>query len=104
MKNIVFLLLLALSQSVFSYTFEREIHEIQVYTDRVRLNIGNSYGTCGARDGWWGWSTGSDRHKDWLSLALTAQAQSKKITVYDAHGSCAGPGGDTVELEGLFIK
>jgi len=87
-----------------SSSFTLEIVEIQVLSDRVRLALsGNAYGTCGVKEGWWGWSTTNERHQDWLSLALAAQAQGKRITVYDEQSSCQGPV-DVIGIEGLFIK
>jgi hypothetical protein len=86
-------------------SFERDVGEIQVYGDRVRIYIGVTYATsCGIADLWWGWSTSDPRHKDWLALALTAKTQGKKLVFYDAQDSCSGPGPDTIGIEGLFIK
>ena len=101
----ILILLLSLSSSVvYAGAFGKIIKELQVYEDRVRLNVGVTYGTCGSREGWWGWSTGNARHKDWLALALTAQAQRIEVIVYDAQDSCGGPASDITGLEGLFIK
>jgi hypothetical protein len=97
--------LLTVSQiAVAAYSFERSIVEIQVLSDRVRVYVGTTYGTCGVNEGWWGWSTSDPRHKDWLAVALAAQAQERPIVVHDTEGSCTGPGGDVVGLEGLSIK
>lgn len=100
--NVVVLLVAQVSFAGTS--FERAISEIQILSDRVRINIGVTYGTCGVAEGWWGWSISDPRHKDWLSMALSAQAQGRKITVFDDNGACAGPGSDTIGLEGMSIK
>lgn len=103
-SKIIFSLLLVPTLVSASSSFTLEIAEVQVFSDRVRLLLtGNAYGTCGAKEGWWGWSTAHERHSDWLSLALTAQAQGKRITVYDEQSSCQGPV-DAIGIEGLFIK
>lgn len=95
----------AASQSALaSWSFERSVGEVQVLSDRVRIYVGTTYGTCGANEGWWGWSTSDPRHKDWLALALFARSQGKTVVVIDNDGTCAGPGGDTVGLEGLTAK
>ena len=97
---------LCVSNACVAGTFERDVNEIQVYDDRVRVNVGTTYGTCQDKEGWWGWSTSNPRHKDWLSLVLSAQAQGKKITVVDIHSSCAGSGSvnDIIGLEAVFLK
>lgn len=103
-KGIAFILLLVVSLPSFSgSSFDRKIYEIQVLEDRVRLNVGGTYGTCGDIDGWWGWSTDHERHKDWLSLALMAYAQNKNITLYDTESSCSGLS-NVIKLEGLYLK
>jgi len=85
------------------YTFERSIQEIQILSDRVRINVGTTYGTCGKNEGWWGWMLENSASNHWLSLVLSAQAQGKKIVVLDEHGSCGGIG-DGVGLEGIYLK
>jgi len=99
-----YLFTLAFSLPAFSeHAFDRKINEIQVLEDQVRLNVGGTYGTCGDIDGWWGWSTSHERHKDWLSLALMAYAQNKNITLYDVDSSCGGLP-SVIKLEGLYLK
>lgn len=97
-------LLLASQTVLAAWSFERNVAEIQILSDRVRIYVGTTYGTCGASEGWWGWSTSDPRHKDWLALILSAQAQGKRIVVIDNDGACSGPGSDTVGLEGLTMK
>ena len=89
--------------SFAGYEFERNIHEVQVLSDRVRINVGTTYGTCGKNEGWWGWMLNNPASNHWLSVVLTAQAQGKKIVVLDTHGSCGGIG-DGVGLEGVYLK
>ena len=104
-QKIFFAIILTMvSQTVLASSFERNVFDIQVLSDRVRIKIGTTYGTCGSYEGWWGWATSNPRHKDWLSIVLSAQAQNRKIVVLDEQNSCAGPGGDTIGLEGLSIK
>ncbi len=102
MKKIVFCMLAVVGVAHGS-SFEREIKEVQVYEDRIRINIGITYGSCGAKDVWWGWHTTNISSASWLSVVLTAQAQGKAVTVYDAQDSCAGPV-DAIGLEGIFLK
>ena len=92
------------SPALAEWGFQRNVSEVQVHPDRVRLNVGVTYGTCGANEGWWGWSTSDPRHKDWLAIALVALSAQKPLVIVDAHGSCSGPGGDTVGLERLHLK
>lgn len=99
----VFLLFVSSLPAFAAHSFDKDIYEIQILEDQVRLRVGVTYGTCGSKEGWWGWSTEHDRHKDWLSLALMAYAQNKKITVYDAQSSCSGLP-DVIQLEGLYLK
>ena len=99
----IFLLLLVSSINSFAYTFTAEVSEVQVYEDRVRVLIKSAgFGTCGDRNGWFGWSTANDRNNNWLSLVLTAKATNTSVTMYDAQGSCSGPV-DVVGVEGVFL-
>jgi len=98
-----FMALLVSMPSFSASSFIEDITEIQVLEDRVRLKVGVTYGTCGEKEGWWGWSTTHDRHKDWLAIAMTAYAQNSKIVVYDAQSSCSGLS-DAIQLEGLYLK
>jgi len=97
-------LFIQVGQALSENWFEKSVGEIQVHADRVRIYVGTTYGTCASMDGWWGWSTGDSRHKDWFALVLFAQAQDKKIVLYDAQSACSGPGGDTIGIEALFVK
>jgi hypothetical protein len=97
-------LLLASHLAYAGYAFERYVAEIQVLPDRVRIFVGTTYGSCGVNEGWWGWSTSDPRHKDWLALVLSAQAQNRPVVVYDEHGSCSGPTTQEVGIERLSIK
>jgi hypothetical protein len=97
-------LLFASQVAVAGYSFERSVGEVQVLSDRVRIYVGTTYGTCEASEGWWGWSTSDPRHKDWLALVLFAKGTGRSIVVYDDQGSCSGPGGDIVGLERLYLK
>lgn len=85
-------------------SFERTPREIQILPDRVRIYLGTTYGTCGQFEGWWGWSTSDPRHKDWLELVYFAIDKGLTLVFYDAQDSCYGPGGDTLEIDGLFGK
>ena len=105
MKLFQAVLLALVSTQALANSFERDVGEIQVHGDRVRIYIGVTYGTnCGLADLWWGWSTSDARHKDWLALALAAKAQGKKLVFHDANETCSGPGSDTLGIEGLFMK
>ncbi|MEH6345029.1 MAG: hypothetical protein V7785_08090 [Bermanella sp.] len=104
MKKIFLLFLVVFSSSSFSYESEREIKQIQVLEDTVRIEVGVIYGSCSAEQtGWIGWSNERPSHSAWLALALSAQAQGKKITFYEAHGSCGGLT-NSIKIEGLYIK
>lgn len=103
MKKIAIVsVLLVSSSSVGAHLFKRHVNEVQVYQDRVRVHTGGTYGTCGERDGWFGWKTSNERHKDWLSLVLVGKASGAKVTMYDQHNSCNGMS-DAVEVEGVFL-
>ena len=104
MKRIFSTMAIFISFTSFSYEFERDIHEVQVLSDRVRINLGITYGTCGDNEGWWGWMLTQPASSQWLSVVLSAQAQNKKVTVFDAHGSCGGIIKDAVGLEGIYLK
>jgi hypothetical protein len=105
MKLFQAVLLALASTQALANSFERDVGEIQVYGDRVRIYIGVTYGTsCGIADLWWGWSTSDARHKDWLALALTAKAEGEKLVFHDAQDACSGPSSDTLGIEGLFMK
>ena len=103
MKKYLLILCFVPVLSFAEHTFERIIQEIQIIDEVVRLKVGTTYGTCGEREGWWGWSVNSPNHNAWLSLALSAQAQNKKIMVYDRHSSCGGLP-TVIQLEGLYLK
>ena len=96
------LLLILFSSSSFAGLFKNHINEIQVYQDRVRVHTSGSYGTCGAKDGWFGWKTSNERHKDWLSLVLAAKMSGTKVSMYEQQNSCNGLH-DAVEVEGVFL-
>lgn len=103
MEKVLFIsLLLFLPINAFAGSFKNYVNEIQIYGDRVRVHTGGSYGTCGNADGWFGWPTSHDRHKDWLSLVLTAKASRSKVTMYDQQNSCNGMA-DAVLVEGVFL-
>ncbi|ESP92191.1 MULTISPECIES: hypothetical protein [Pseudoalteromonas] len=92
------------SNALAGYKFERNIKEIQIYSDRIRINIDRpTYGSCKENDTWWGWSTSDPASDKWLSLVLSAEAQKKPIIVYDVQGSCAGFS-DAIGLEAIFMK
>ena len=91
-----------LHSSSYALTFARTISKIDINADRVRIFVGVTYGTCGDFNDWWGWSTSDPRHKDWLSLAMTATVTGKEVEVVDVHDSCSGPG-DAVGLEELNL-
>jgi hypothetical protein len=103
-KSLIIVLSITFSfVSSAAYKFERDIKEVQIFSDRVRIDVGTTYGTCGDNEGWWGWMITNPASAHWLSLVLSAQAQGKKITVHDEHGSCGGIG-DGVGLEALYLK
>lgn len=100
MKRIIWLAMFAvLDASAGSFT--REVKEVRVYQDRVIVHAGGGYGTCGDRNGWFGWDTANPRHSDFLSMVLTAKATKTPLTFYDAGNACGGPEG-AVGIEGLF--
>lgn len=103
MKKLVLLLLLPISSLCYSATFTNKVTEIRVFEDRVAIHIGKGCGTCGNREGWFGWSTTHNRHQDWMSLAILAKTTEQTLTVYDSQGSCNGPEG-AVGIEGMFLK
>lgn len=91
------------SSSVYAGSFTRQIQDVQVLEDRVRIYVGTTYGTCGSREGWWGWPLSHAAHSAWLSVVLTAVSQSEPVTIYDSQDSCAG-GTDYSALEGIFLS
>ena len=84
----------------------REINEIRIYEDYVKIDIGITYGTCKDSNNkeWWGWPITSPNHQAWLSLALLAKASGKKLMFYDSHSSCNSSIAGVIGVEGLFLS
>jgi len=104
-KNLI-LIIFFLSPACFAGKYLRDLGEVRVYEDHVKINVGITYGTCKDSNGkeWWGWSTDNKAHKDWLSLILMAKASGKKVMFYDMHSSCSGPVSNVIGVEGLFLE
>ena len=70
LMKIFFLAVLGLSLISISiaYEFYRSIKEIQVLSDRVGMNVGVTYGTCGENEGWWGWDISNPASNYWPPL------------------------------------
>ncbi|HEY0923542.1 hypothetical protein [Rheinheimera pacifica] len=101
-KYCLILFWVVLPVNSWAAVFTNYINEVQVYQDRVRVHIGGGHGTCGEKEGWFGWSTSNELHKDWFSLVLMAKAANVKISMYDQNDSCAGPAG-AIGIEGVFL-
>ena len=83
--------------------FTRNIGEIQVRQDSVRVYIGPTYGTCGSvKEGWVGWHATAGNADAMLSLLLTAKALDEPAVFDDPQSSCAG-GPDYISIEGLYL-
>jgi hypothetical protein len=101
----LFALALLTAQTVMAATsFARFPSQVQILDDRVRMYIGTTFGTCGEHEGWVGWSIAHPRHKDWLDLTMLAIQEGKLLIFHDAQDSCYGPGGDTLEIDALYLK
>ena len=105
----ILLFTLLTSVSLCAYEFGGVVNEIRVHQDRVLVRTDNpGFGTCKEKDYWFGWATmegdvENPRHKDWLSLALTAKATKSKITLYREIGACGGMTG-AVNIDAVYLS